>query len=371
MRRLISWFVLSLIMVGFSTAAVFKGADTFRINEGDTLHQDLFAGCRYLDIYGPVLGDIYAGCERVTIEAPVGDDVFAGCRELTIKGPIGDNVVGFAQTIFVNNEIQGDLIVYGGELRLTEKAHIHGNVYLGTGKFFLDGGTIDGKIDGGTGQAYLNGKVGKSVCLEAGWVRFDSLYAAGEGTQLVLRKALNEKSSKFIPPDLKVTVKSHKPFYERFYFYWLLLSFLVVGVLLISFFKGFSTDYLTYSRSVVWKNLGLGFLILVVTPVVALILIVLILTIPIGIILTAGYLILLYLSYVFTALFVGDWIIRLVKKNDLYHLFWPLLLGILCVVLAGKIPLIGWLLKLAVICFGMGSLIGYIWREIKPAAHTT
>jgi len=348
-------------------AADFRGAEAITIREGDTLHKDLFAGCRNLNVFGPVMGDIYAGCERVTIEAPIGDDVFAGCREITIKAPVGDNVFAFAQTIYIDNEIGGDLVAFGGDLHLTEKAHVYGNVYLGTGQFFLDGGTVDGKIDGGTGQAYLNGKVGKNVKLETGHVRFDSLYSAGGGTQLCLSKPLDEKSTKFIPPDLTVTVKPHRHFFQRIFFYWLLLSFLVVGILLIAFCKNFSKDYLTFSRSLLWKHMGIGFLILVVTPVIALILIVLLLTLPLGIIMLFLYLIVLYLSYLFAALFVGDWILRSIKKDGLINLFWALLLGIPCVILMTKIPLIGWLLNLAVICFGMGSLIGYIWHEIKPA----
>jgi hypothetical protein len=363
--------VFTFILGGSSTAANYNGAGAIHVKESDTLYHDLFAAARYVEIFGPALGDIYIACEKADIEAPIADDVLAACRELTIKEPVGDNVVGFAQTIYVDSEIKGDLIAYGAELRLTEHAHVHGNVYLGTGEFYLDGGIVDGKIDGGTGDAYLNGRVGGSVSLEAGWIRFDSLYAAGGGTHLTLHKALDEKSTKFAPADLKVTIKTHRHFYQKVYFYWLLLSFLVVGIVLISLCKGFSTDYLYYSRSAIWKNMGLGFLILVATPVVAVILLILILTIPIGIILAAVYLIVLYLSYVFAALFLGNLIMGLMKKDKKYHLGWGLLVGILCVVLVDKIPLVGWLLELAIICFGMGSLIGYIWHEIKPAATTS
>jgi hypothetical protein len=107
----------------------------------------------------------------------------------------------------------------------------HCHVDAGPGRTeIMDGGTVDGKIDGGTDQAYLNGKVGRNVKLEARHVRFDSLYAAGEGTQLCLPKALDQQGSKFVPTDLTVTIKQYKPFYQRFSFYWLLLSFLVVGI---------------------------------------------------------------------------------------------------------------------------------------------
>ncbi len=371
MKRLMFLVIFTLILTGFGMAADCTGAGEIHVQESDTLYHDLFAAARTVDIFGPALGDLYVACERANIEAPIADDVFAACRELTIKAPVGDNVVSCAQTIYVDSEIKGDLFAYGGEVRLTENVHIYGNLHVGTGKLYLDGATIDGNIDGGAGDAYLNGRIGGSVCLEAGWVRFDSLYAAAGGTNLTMRKALDEKSTKFAPADLKVTIKTHKHFYQKVYFYWLLLSFLVVGILLISFCKGFSKDYLTYSQASIWKHLGLGFLFLVVTPVVAAILLILILTIPLGLILAAVYMIIIYLSYIFTAIFLGNWIMRQIKKNGVSPLFWSLLVGILCVILLDKIPLIGWLLKLAAVCFGMGSLIGYIWHEIKPAASTT
>jgi hypothetical protein len=370
MNRLISMLFLMMLPWTAGRAADFRGADAITIYEGDTLHQDLYAGCRYLTINGPVLGDIYAGCERISIEAPVSDDVFAGCQDLIIKGPVGDGVMGFARTILIDAEIMGDLVAFGAELRLTEKAHIHGDIFLGTGEFFLDGGMVDGKIRGGTGDAYLNGKVGKSVELEADWVYFDSLYTAGAGTKLTLSRELDEKKNGFIPDGVEVIIKTPAAFYESIFFYWGLLSFIVVGILLISFCRNFSRDYVVYSRTAVWKKMGLGFLALVMTPVVAVILIILLITLPVGLIISAVYLILLYLAYVFAALIIGDRLIRFVSKNEKYPLIWPLLLGLLCVVLVDKIPFVGWLCDLVILCFGLGSLIGYIWREIKPAVQT-
>jgi hypothetical protein len=115
------------------------------------------------------------------------------------------------------------------------------------------------------------------------------------------------------------------------------------------------------------KHVGLGFLIMVVTPIVMFILMIIILTLPLGLILLAAYLILLYISILFTALFGGDYLLRLLKKNGKKSLFWPLLLGLVVFVLFIQIPIVGFLFSLIVISFGSGSLISYIWKLRKPA----
>jgi len=368
-RFIIILFFIALILDSGSTA-VFKGADAVRIKTGDTLQQDLFAGCRYLDVQGPATGDIYAAAERITIEAPIGDDVIAACRDLIIRSKVNDGVIGFAQTILIDGEIDGDVIAFGSELRLTENAHIKGKLFLGTGKFIMENARVDGNISGGSGYAYLNGNVGGNVKLDLGKVDFDSGYAAVGTTHLTLHRPLNEKELKFAPADLKITIEEKERFYQSFFFYWWIVALLITGIVIFSFFKNASHDYLEKARKDVLKSIGLGFLILVVTPIALVLLMVLVFTIPLSLILLVVYLVLLYLSLVYSALYIGDAVLHYLRKNNGH---WPLLgmfaLGLILVILLPEIPFIGWLINLVIICFGMGSLSAYIWAVYRPQAN--
>ncbi|MBN2365348.1 MAG: hypothetical protein EH225_05170, partial [Calditrichaeota bacterium] len=105
---------------------------TVRINSGDTLKTNLMASGRYVEVMGYVDADVFAGCEKTIIEGKVSDDVLSGCRELDIRGEVGDMVVGFGQTVLIDGKVGGDVIAFCGELRITDRAHIGGNLVLGT-----------------------------------------------------------------------------------------------------------------------------------------------------------------------------------------------------------------------------------------------
>ena len=137
---------------------------------------------------------------------------------------------------------------------------------------------------------------------------------------------------------------------------------LIVGILITIVFKNFTRDLLSYAGDNILKNSGLGFLFLLITPLIIVILLILVLTIPVALILLALYLILLYLSCIFVGLYIGDYVMTLIRKEKSpNNLILPLIVGLVCVVLFSRLPFIGWLIELAIICFGGGSIIAYLW----------
>ena len=295
------------------------------------------------------------------MEGEITDDFFAGAREITIKGRVGGMVVGAGQFVTIDGEVGSDVIAFGAEVRVTPRAHIKGNLFVGSGSLNFDGGRIDGWIKGGAGELYLNGSVGELVSLEAGNVRFGSDYSAPKGTNLTLRKHLKNNASN-IPDNLEVTIKEKKAFYQSGFFYWSLISMFIVGLLISLIFKNFTYNLLEVAEQNILKNAGVGLLFLIAAPIAIVILAVLILTIPAALILLALFLILLYLSSIFTGLYAGKYVFELAgKKSDQPNLVLPLIVGLILVVLLSKLPFIGWLIKLAVISFGMGSFLMYMF----------
>jgi len=370
MFKQIIFFTLIFTLVLSLGAADYRAGDTITIREGDTLDTDLFSGCRILDIHGIVDGDVFSGCERMTVEGYVTDDVLTGCRVLTVTGTVGDNVIGFARTIIIDGEVFGDVIAFGGELRITERAKIHGNVYTGVGDLRFEGGSIGGFLRGGAGDANLQGHVGGDVDLEVGDIYFGPDYFAKKGTRLKTHKPIEDYEIKYLPKDLEVEVAHKEMFFATAFFFWSLLSFLIAGMVIVALFKNFSKDYLTFAKSQVGKNIGYGVLLFLLTPLAIVILAVLILTIPISLIILAGYLVLVYLSMAFSALFIGDYIMSFFRKELTNSgLFLSMLIGVILVTVLIYIPFIGGLFGFIIVCFGMGSLVNYIWN-LKQASSS-
>jgi cytoskeletal protein CcmA (bactofilin family) len=369
--RLFLFLILSLTLLTPAYAAEYLAGNIVKVQSGDTVYSDIFAGSRYVDVHGVVKGDIYAGCEVLTVEGRIDEDLLVGCRNLEIRGSVKDGVVAFAQTIVIDGVIGGDVLAFGGSVRLTERAILKGNLFVGTGELWLDGARIAGDINGGAGKIYLNGQISGQVNLEAEHVNFGTNYQANKGTKLTLKSELNQKNLDYVPANLEVIVKKPRRFYQSIFFYWKFLALLVLGIIIISLFKNVSRDLLAHGSEKPLRDLGVGFLIVVVTPIILVILMLFILTIPLGLILLAAYLVLLCLAIIYTAIFSGDYILKLLKSDGKKSLFWPLLLGLLILIFIVQLPLLGFFFNLAIFSFGSGGLIVYIWKLTKPAESTT
>ena len=287
MKKLVL-FIIFISCFGIdANAAEYLSGETIKVAFVDTVDQDIFGGARNIEIYGFVDGDIYAGCENISIEGKVADDVLVGCRTLTVTGVIGDGLIFFGETVVIDGSVHGDIMAFGKEVRITDRAKLGGNLYVGCGQLRLDGAPVAGFLKGEVGDAYLNGPVGDEVELEVGHINFGQEYAAGGGTLLKLREELDRTKLDFEPADLETVVKPRDRFFQNVFFYWSFFALLVTGLILISLFRNFSTDLISWSRENIPANSGTGFLALVATPVIIVILTVFIVTIPAALILLA------------------------------------------------------------------------------------
>ena len=366
MRTLVfSLLAVSLIATsGFS--AEYRGGESIVVNAGDSLGNDLISASRYVDILGIIDGDLYSATQRLNMEGEIAEDLFAAAQEITIRGKVEDMVLGAGQSITIDGEVGGDVVAFGAEVRITPRARIKGNLFVGCSSLSLDGGRVDGWVRGTAGDLYLNGIVGDSVTIEAGAVRFGYDYSAAKGTRLTMKKQLDDEIQN-VPSNLVVNIKEESAFYETGFFYWSLLAMLIVGLVISAIFKNFTYNLLSYMGKNIPKNIGIGLIILIAFPIVIAILVVLILTIPAALILLAFYLITLYLSSIFTGLYIGKYIFEVSgKRKKQPNLILPLIVGLIVVVLLSHLPVIGWLIKLAVISFGAGGFVLYLW-EMKSA----
>ena len=359
------------IVIMFLLAAVtlaypidFRSGDRVIIGEADTVKSDLFVGAQYLDVRGFVDGDIYAGCERITIDGNVQDDIRTAGREIVIKGNVGDGVIAFGQTILIDGDVKGDVITYGGEVRVSGK--IGGNLYLGCGGFYLEGGQIDGKIDGTANTSSLDGLVGGPVKLTGEKVTFGDHYRADKGTYLVLSKEPGTEMRTNAPENLEVSVVPPEPFYQKFYFYWSFVAAFVFGLLMTLIFKNFLQNYMVFATKQIGITFGVGVILLIATPITVILLLILFLTIPTALIMAGAFLVLLYVSTIFTAIVLGDFIQNLFTKKGQKMLIISLLIGLVITTLLAEVPYAGWFLSLVVMCFGIGSLSRYLWSLRKP-----
>jgi hypothetical protein len=366
--RILKIFLLLIFISSNSVtiATEYLSYNTVRVEKGDTLRTDLIASGRYIEIMGFVNGDMYAAGQQVTIAGEVYDNVTVAAQTVTLRGNIGGTVISTGQTVIIDGKIDSDVIVFSGDVRITENSSISGNLFVGTGYLRMEGGNIGGWIHGGAGEIYLNGKVKDSVIIGTDKASFGKNYSA-KGTKLEVKDDFVLSEVVNPPEDLETVLVDEDNVFSTIFFFWSLISMFIVGLLIALFFKNSTKQIVAYANDNILKNLGIGFIALVVIPVLAAILLLLIITIPAALILTGLYLILLYTSTIYSGFFVGSLILGTSKKIQENKLILSLLVGLIIVFLLGEIPFIGWLFSLIFICFGMGSVLTYAMKTRKKA----
>jgi hypothetical protein len=131
---------------------------------------------------------------------------------------------------------------------------------------------------------------------------------------------------------------------------WFLAMF-AFGALFIALFPGWSVRSAERIRTEPGWSALWGLIALIVTPVAIMLAFNTIIGIPIAIASLAGYIVALLLASIFSSIAVGRFIL---KSSSIWL---QLLVGLILVFVFSAIPFIGFLVRLAVLIFGLGAMV--------------
>ncbi len=368
MRR----YILLMICLLLSAAApaeaarLMGGGGQAALPRGTTVNDDLYISGGAVLVDGTIDGDLVAAGGTVTINGQVRQDIIVAGGTVIINGSVGDDVRVVGGTVNINSSITGDLVVAGGNVTVSG-AGIGGDVLAWGGNADLSA-PISGSVRGNLGNLSIYNKIGGSVNVNTGMLKL------GSGAAVAGSLIYTSSKQADINPAAKVAgpVKHNKPApavgkkAEKggpagflFFLFWGLLSTIATGLVLIYLLTGFTGGAINLTWGRFWRNLGIGFLILVVTPIAAIILMMTIIGIPLALILLASWLIMLYLARVLAAIFIGWMALYLLRGRRETLLVWGLLLGALLSALIGLIPILGWVFLFGVMLAALGAIASY------------
>jgi hypothetical protein len=123
-------------------------------------------------------------------------------------------------------------------------------------------------------------------------------------------------------------------------------------------------------RQYPWPSLLIGFLGMVLIPLICLLLAITIIGIPLAVVFFALYIVALLLSGVFVSYLVGGWLLNRMKRQESSP-YTRLMLGALVIALLASLPLIGWAFQLVILMAGLGALLlerRDSYQKIQPEA---
>jgi hypothetical protein len=395
MGRFLSWLALSIPLVifamGIAPTAAATGADDdsagAQVSGEVDEHFDFdaapdraappwplatFLGDNSVDFTGSA-SDLFAAGNLVRVGGLVDGNAFVAGQTVDLKnGAVTGDLFVAAETLTLDEDLQEDVYMVGGNCRLDEDAVVRGNVYMGCGTAVI-AGTVGGSIVGGGGEVTLNGPVGGDVELEVGHLTLgseadiggDLRYASPDEAKVdgdsAVGGAVDFTQAEQWDDDDQGHKQGHGhqgPGFVGFFLkhVWALLSALLVGFVIIALLGDRFRRPIAPLLEQPGKSLGIGFVLLVCVPVASLIAIALILTLPMGVIGLVLYAVAIYLAALLPALALGRLILERSFGKEDPSPYASLALGLLILHLLFAIPLFGALIHVVVASAGLGAL---------------
>jgi cytoskeletal protein CcmA (bactofilin family) len=338
-------------------------AAQYAVPAGETQVRDLYLWAQHLNIEGTLDGDIIGWFQSGDIKGTVTQDLNVFAQQLTIDGVVGDDVRAFAQSITINGRVGGDVLAAGANVYLTKGSVIDGDLLVGAGTVTLDG-QVKGDIKIATGAFTMDGTVGgdADVNADGGFTLGENARFGGDLTykapkEIAFGKGVVLGEVTFHPKEPEAAAKFRFPKALKVVFrIFALIGAIVAGSIIFALTKDHARRTSETIRRKPLKSLGIGFIAFICTPVIILICFVLLVTIPLGGVLSLGYLAALYLAKLYVAAWLGNLILRRGGREDASPI--PgMLLGLPILYALTAIPVLGTLLMFVIVFFGLGALL--------------
>ncbi len=341
----------------FVTVAANETVDDTLLAAGNTvriegvINGDLLVFGRIVEVRGTVKGDVVSWAQRTEISGTVEGHVYNFSREFDLDGQLGHSLYGLAQS-----------------LRVGERGHVGDGILAGAGDVSLEGEVKRG-VNIFTSNADVSGTIGRDLAMDGGRLTVTSTARIGGNVSARVRQLkdvhIADGATIAGKRDISVKVRKSNFTHPRFYFHqviWLAAA-LLVGWLGLLVFPGFFRAS-TQAVGSGWLSLGVGLGILAGLPVVMIVMAITLVGLPISFMLLAAYLAGIYLAKIWVGAYLGR---ILLKPSGTTKGDWVLglLVGLLILTVIGFVPYLGGLVRLGVVCLGLGAFGTQVYRASR------
>ena len=347
------------VRVADASARVVIGSDE-RID--DTL---IVAG-ETVTIDGIVSGNVIAAARRITVNGTITGDLIAAAQEVDLPGTVEGNAFTFSQEVELNGDVGESLHSFAERVRLRPDGSVEGDVIAFGSEVSADG-SVGRDLLAFAAMTDVRGKVGRN--LEA-WTAGLSLQAPAE-VDGNLTAHVDDADDVQVEPGATIggqrdiQVRARRVDTSRF------ASLGFYGWQTFRLAAGFATGLVLFllapalfanpptSGAALLRNVGIGFLTLVATPVAALVVMVTVIGLPIGLLGFLCWLVGIYFAVLVVAAFAGQ---SLLKKpfDRLGSFAAALLVGLLLWVVLTSVPFLGALVRFFAVLLGLGVIVNQV-----------
>lgn len=360
--------VVLALLAGFAPPSQAHAAEfrydkegTVEVDAGESIDDTVFLGGKTAIVAGVVDGDVFAGAERVEVTGTVRGNLYSAGESVTISGEVAGNVHAAGKDVEVDTKVGGSGFLAGQNVTLTEGGELARGGFF-AGESVRSKGKIDRSLIFAAEKMELSGSVEREVRGYGNQVTVSSSGSVGGDLHVTVpaQDAVEIDDGATIGGETTIEIeKKHERrafLYPGFYFKVLAkaLAMLLFGLVLVTLFPSLRPTAPESSKEVL-RDMGIGFVALIATPVAMLIVALTIIGIPISIVVAMVYGLLLFLSTLVVAYFAGERLPiagesggRVVLRTGI---------SLLVILFIVEIPFVGGGLHFLVLIFGMGCLV--------------
>lgn len=333
-----------------------SGEDTLTIASDRVINDDLYVAAGTLTVAGTINGDLVAAAGTLNVEGTVTGDVWVTGGTVNVSGAVGGDLRTAGGTVNVNGRVGKDVLVAGGTVTIARAATVGQDLWVSSGTLNVDG-TVGRDLKIGSGDATIGGAVKGNIKAHVDGFRLASGSQVLGNISYTSSQELNRDATAQVGGVVNFTKQQEEKssLGNRLsgQLYWFLTSVLLLLAILLYGRRGamVAADFVT---SKPWWSLLWGSIFVIVTPIVAFIVLITIVGFPLSVITIGLYLLALYAAKIVVSLAVGHALIR--RREDRFWLtFGAGVLGLVIYYLLAALPLIGGIVTLLTLLFGIGA----------------
>lgn len=342
MKKISLWIVLILSIIGIPTF-VYAQDDAFyagnKVKIKENVNTTLFAAGEKVIVDSNVDGMCFLAGNSVKVSGTQ-DYLFSAGKKLDVNNVNVKDAFVAGQKITVKNSSIRDLYVTGDTIKIytdvTNNAYVGGDIVRINGNIYGDANIAASKIYIEK-DAHIYGKLkypkkAKLIISKTAMIGKKQAYKSTE-SRIVSISTISH---------IKSLIMSA-------------ITMIIIGLILKKLFPKMFKSFNNQERSTkgIFKTLGIGFLLLVGVPIAAFLILITIIGIPISFILVVLYALLIYLTALPTASFIGNWL----AKDKIENEYVLLALSIFLLYVLRMIPYISGLVTFVSLLFGLGSYV--------------
>jgi len=378
MKKLILSLGVAFLLLPITALAADFRADSNNSNisvGAGELTKNLYAAGQNVKVDALIEKDLVAAGSSVTVNKGCTGDLFVAGSNLNISGEVGGSARIAGSTISYNAGTNDDLLIAGSKISVLDGTSISGDTFLAGSEISVGTVHIGGNLKAAGSNISIGGAIDGNVLVKSSSavalsdntiIKGNFVYYSekpvvlGENTQIMGKTEfhqINGNASTF------ANLKSGA--YLSGLFYRLISSFLI-GIFLVYLFAKFSKKLASDVFVNFWSNLGWGAFFLIISPIIALILISLVLTMWFGFAMLLLYILYLMLAYGALALVLGSVLDKVVNRRADHLINWvTVLIGAVLAVLLGFVPVLGSIIICVVFLTIFGSLVSQSYQSFK------